>query len=45
MKKNPDFEEICFSKTAESIYKIGHDGVRMMKWLVYYGRCYYENMN
>ena len=45
MKKYPDFEEICFSKTAESIYKIGHHGVRMMKWLVYYGRCYYENMN
>ena len=28
MLKNPDFEQNCWSKTANGIYKISHDSVR-----------------
>ena len=42
---NPDFEQNHWSKTAEGIYKIGHDSIRLMKWLCYYDRSYYENIN
>ena len=44
MLKNPDFEQDHWSKTAEGIYKIGHDSNRLMKWLVYYEKYYYDNM-
>ena len=43
--KNPDFEQNCWSKTANGIYKIGHDSIRLMKWICYYDRSYYENIN
>ena len=45
MIKNPDFEQNCFSRTAKGIYKIGHDSLRLMKWICYYDRSYYENIN
>ena len=43
--KNPDFEQNKYSLTAKGIYKIGHDSIRLMKWICYYDRSYYENIN
>ena len=45
MLKNPDFEHDSWSKTATGIYKIRHDSIRLMKWLNYHDRSYYDNMN
>ena len=43
--KNPDFEQNYWSRTASGIYRIGHDSIRLMKWICYYDRSYYENIN
>ena len=45
MLLNPRFEENYWSRTAIGIYKIGHDSIRLMKWICYYDRSYYENIN
>ena len=45
MLKNPDFEQNFWSRTATGIYKIGHDSIRLMKFIWYYDRSYYENIN
>ena len=45
MLENPDFELDYWSRTATGIYKIGHDSVRLKKWLPYYDRNYYENIS
>ena len=45
MSENPDFEQDHWSKTAVGIYKVGHDSIRLMKWLIYYDRSYYDNIN
>ena len=45
MLENPKFEQDHYSRTATSIYKIGHDSIRLMKCLLYYDRSYYENLN
>ena len=29
----PDFSNDYWSRTAEGVYKIGHDSFRLMKWL------------
>ena len=42
MLENPDFEQNFWSKTPEGIYKIGDVKIRLMKWLAYYDRSYYE---
>ena len=42
---NPDFEQDFWSRTATGIYKIGHDSFKLMKWICYYDRSYYENIN
>ena len=44
MLKNPNFEQGFWSKTTENIYKIGHDSFRLMKWLIYYDRSYFDNL-
>ena len=31
--KNEDFEQDYYSGTAKGNYKIGHTGVRLMKWV------------
>ena len=31
MLENPDFEQGYWSKTATSVYKGGHDSIRLMK--------------
>ena len=43
--KNPDFKQNYWSRSATDIYKIGHDSIRLMKWICYYDRSYYENIN
>ena len=45
MLENPDFEQDYWSRTAEGIYKIGYDSIRLMKRICYYDRSYYENIN
>ena len=45
MSKNPNFEQNYWSKTAKCFYKICHDSVRLMKFICYYDRSYYENKN
>ena len=34
MLQNQDFEQDYWAKTAIGIYKIGHDSIRLMKWLI-----------
>ena len=45
MLLNPDFEQNHYSLTSKGIYKIGYDSLRLMKWICYYDRSYYENIN
>ena len=45
MLESPNFEQNYWSRTATGIYKIGHDSIRLMKWICYYDRSYYENIN
>ena len=45
MLENPDFQQDHWSQTAEGIYKIGNNSIRLMKWLIYYDRSYYDKMN
>ena len=45
MSEVPDFQQDQYSRTAESIFKIGHDSISLMKWLAYYDRSFYENKN
>ena len=45
MLENPDFEQDYWSRTAEGFYKIGHDSIRLLKWLFNYDRSYHDNMN
>ena len=33
MLKNPDFEQNKYSITSTGIYRIGHDSIRVMKWI------------
>ena len=42
---NPNFEQNKFSLTSKGIYKIAHECIRLMKWICYYDRSYYENIN
>ena len=34
----PDFEQNHYSITSTGIYMIGHDSIRIMKWICYYDR-------
>ena len=45
MLENPNFEQKKYSLTSTGIYRFGHDSIRLMKWICYYDRCYYENVN
>ena len=45
MKKIPDFEEYYFSETAEGIIKYDQYSLRILKWLCYADRPFYENVN
>ena len=43
--KNPNFEQNKYSKTSNGIYKIAHDSIRLMKWICYFDRSFYESIN
>ena len=45
MTESHDFEQNHWSRSAEGIDKIGYDGIRLMKWICYYDRSYYEKIN
>ena len=45
MLKKIDFEQDHWSRTATGKYKLGHDSIRLMKWLIYYDRSSYDNKN
>ena len=45
MLESPSFEQNYWSGTAIGIYEIDHDTIRLMKWICYYDRSYYENIN
>ena len=45
MLENPDFEQNNNSLTSRGFCKIAHDSIRLMKWICYYDRSYYENTN
>ena len=45
MLENPNFEQDYWSRTAKGIYKIGHNIIRIMKWLAYYDRSFHEKIN
>ena len=45
MLENPDFEQNHYSITSTGIYKIGRDSIRLRKWICYFDRSYYENIN
>ena len=42
MSEKPNFEQGIYSRTSIGIYQIGHNSIRLMKWLAYYDRSYYE---
>ena len=43
--KNPNFEQNHYSITSTGIYRIGHNSIRLRKWICYYDRSYHENIN
>ena len=45
MLENPNFEQNKYSLTSIGTYKIGHDSIRLMQWICFYDRSYYENIN
>ena len=45
MIKNPYCEQDYWSRTAQGVYKLGHDSIRLTKWICYYDRSYYDNIN
>ena len=45
MIKNPDFEQNYWSRTAQGVYKVGHDSIRLMKFICYYNQSYHQNIN
>ena len=45
MLENPDFEQKYWRRTAKGIYRIRHDSIRIMKWIWYYDRSSFENIN
>ena len=44
MLEFPDFEQNHCSVTSTGLYRIGHDSIRLMKWICYYDRSFYENI-
>ena len=45
MLENSDFQQDYWSRRSQGIYKIGHESIRLMKWICYYDRSYYENID
>ena len=45
MLLNANFEQNNYSITSTGIYKNAHDSIRLVKWICFYDRSYYENIN
>ena len=45
MLQNPNFEQNKNLIISTGIYKIGHDSIRLMKWICYHDRLFYENIS
>ena len=45
MLESPNFEQIYWSRTTIGIYEIGNDSIRLMKWICYCDRSFYEIIN
>ena len=45
MLVSPNSEQNPCSITSTGVYKIGYDSIRLMKWICYYDRSFYENFN
>ena len=45
MLENHDFEQVYSSRAAIGNYKKGYDSIRLVDWLAYYVRSYYEIIN
>ena len=45
MLLNLNFEHNKNSIPSTGIYKNAHDSIRLMNWICYYDRSYYENIN
>ena len=43
MLENPDFEQNYWPRTAIVVYRIANDSIRLLKWICYYDRSFYEN--
>ena len=43
MLQNQDSEQDYWLRTAIDIYKIGHNSIRLLEWLIFCGRSYYDN--
>ena len=44
MLETPNIEQNYWSRTAIGIYEIGHDNIRLLKWLACYDRSFHENI-
>ena len=44
MIENPNFERNNYSITSGGIYRTAHDSIRIMKWICYFDRSFYENI-
>ena len=45
MLENPGLEQNKHSPTSTGNYKNAHDSIRLLKWICYYDRSFYENIN
>ena len=45
MNGNHDLNQNHYSRTAIDMFESGHDSIRIMKWLVFKGRFYFEIIN
>ena len=45
MLENPNFGQNHYSITSTDIYKNAHGSIRLMKWIDYFDRSYYEYIN
>ena len=45
MLLNANFEQNNYSVTSTSIYKCAHDSIRLMKWICFRDRSFFENIS
>ena len=45
MLENLDFEHDYYSRTATCICRIGHESIRLLNWLFFDDKFYWENLH